>query len=316
MVVFLIRRLLLMVPVMAGVTAIAFSLLLLLPGDPALAILGEQNSQNKELYQTLRQELGLDRPIPIQYLSWVGRALRGDLGSSAYNRQAVGALIQNSLPPTLQLAAMAMAIALLIALPVGIVSAARPDSWIDRIGTVLALSGIAIPSFWLAILLIFALALKLRLLPPSGYVSPTQDLAQSLRLMAMPSFVLGVELAAVLTRQIRSAMLEVLHQDYVTTARAKGLSERGVLLKHALRNALIPVVTVIGVQTGRLFGGAVVIETMFSIPGMGRLAVTSIFFRDFPVVQGVVLVLAVAVLASNLVADVLYGLIDPRIRYA
>src|SRR5205823_1960999 len=209
-----------------GVTVIAFSLLMLLPGDPALAILGEQNSQNKELYQTLRRDLGLDQPIPIQYLSWVARALRGDLGSSAYNHQAVAYLIANSLPATLQFALMAMLIALLISLPVGIVSAARPGSWADRIGTVFALSGIAIPSFWLAILLIYLVALKLRLLPPSGYVSPTQDLGQSLRLMAMPAFVLGIELSAVLTRQIRSAMLEVLHQDYVTTARAKGLRER------------------------------------------------------------------------------------------
>lgn len=316
MLTYLVRRIALMVPVMAVVSMIAFSILLLLPGDPALAILGDRESQNKELYATLRQELGLDEPIPIQYLRWVGRVATGDFGKSAYNRQPVSDLIVASLWPTLQLSLLAMLLALAIAIPIGVLSAAWPNSWADIVGTVFAISGVAMPSFWLGILLIFALAVWLRLLPPAGYVSPIQDPLQSLRLMILPSLALGLGLAAVLTRQIRSAMLEVMHQDYITTARAKGLHRGTVIRKHALKNAMIPVITVVGVQIGRLFGGAVVIETIFSIPGMGRLAVQSIFFRDFPVVQGVVLVLALSVLLSNLVTDMLYGFIDPRIRYS
>jgi peptide/nickel transport system permease protein len=209
-----------------------------------------------------------------------------------------------------------MLIALLIAIPIGIVSAIRPGSWLDLVGTTIALSGVAIPNFLLGILLILLFALYLRVLPVGGYVPITQNPVESLRLMLLPALALGMGLAAVLMRQIRSAMLEVMNQDYVTTARAKGLSGRHVVLRHALKNALIPVITVVGVQIGRLAGGTVVIETIFQIPGMGKLAVASIFFRDFPVVQAEVLLIGTAILFSNLITDLMYGVLDPRVRYS
>jgi len=314
--VYILRRLLQMIPVLLLVSVIAFSILLLLPGDPALAILGPDRARDTQAYQALRQELGLDRPIPIQYASWLGRILTGDLGNSAHYQTPVSQLIGQSIGPTVQLAVSAMLIALIIAVPIGIISATRPGSWLDIVGTTFALSGVAIPNFLLGILLILLFALVLRVLPSGGYVPITQNPAESLRLMLLPAFALGAGLSAILMRQIRSAMLEVLNQDYVTTARAKGLSSRTVVVRHALANALIPVLTVIGVQIGRLMGGTVVIETIFAIPGMGKLAVGSIFFRDFPVVQAVVLILGTAILLSNLITDLLYGIIDPRVRYS
>jgi peptide/nickel transport system permease protein len=313
--VYILRRLLLMVPVIGLVSMIAFSIILLLPGDPAMAMLGPDKARDTALYQALRQELGLDKPIPMQYLSWLGKVVTGDLGTSARNQQPVRALLAQSVGPTVQLAATAMAIALLIAIPIGIISAVRPGSWLDVIGTTFALSGVAIPNFLLGILLILLFALVLRLLPAGGYVSPAQNPGESFKLMMLPAFALGTGLAAVLMRQIRSAMLEVMTQDYVTTARSKGLANRHVVVRHALKNALIPVITVVGVQVGRLMGGTVVIETIFSVPGMGKLAVASIFFRDFPVVQAVVLLMGMAILFSNLITDLLYGVLDPRVRY-
>jgi peptide/nickel transport system permease protein len=305
-----------MPPVLFVVSVVAFGIILLLPGDPAVAILGEERSHDRQAYESLRHELGLDQPIPVQYVNWVAHATRGDFGLSVRNRQPVGLLIVQSLGPTLQLSLMAMVIALAIAVPVGAISAARPNSKADVVGTTVAMSGIAIPSFLLGILLIFIFAIWLHVLPSAGYVEPTRNLEQSVRLMVLPSLALGLGLGAVLMRQIRSEMLEVLAQDFVTTARAKGLHERRVVFQHAFKNALIPVITLIGIHIGRLFGGAVVIESIFTVPGMGRLAVQSISFRDFPVLQAVVLVLAVAVLLSNLVTDLVYGLVDPRVRYS
>lgn len=314
--VYLLRRLLQMIPVLFLVSVIAFSIILLLPGDPALAILGPDRARDTQAYQAIRQELGLDRPIPVQYASWLGHILTGNLGISAHYQAPVSQLIAQSIGPTVQLALSALLIALIISVPVGIISATRPGSWLDIVGTTFALSGVAIPNFLLGILLILMFALVLRVLPSGGYVPITQNPVDSIRLMLMPAFALGAGLSAILMRQIRSAMLEVLHQDYVTTARAKGLSGQTVVVRHALSNALIPVLTVIGVQIGRLMGGTVVIETIFSVPGMGKLAVNSIFFRDFPVVQAVVLILGAAVLLSNLITDLLYGIVDPRVRYS
>jgi peptide/nickel transport system permease protein len=313
--IYVLRRLLLIPPVLALVSMIAFGIILLLPGDPAMAMLGEERSHDRVAYETLRSELGLDQPIPVQYVTWAGRALRGDFGLSARNQQPVGSLVVLSLGPTLELSLLALAIALIVAVPLGVLSAARPNSSFDLVGTTLALSGIAMPSFLVGILLIFAFGVWLHVLPTGGFVDPTRDPLASLRLMILPAVALGASLSAALMRQIRSEMLEVFGQDYVTTARAKGLAEQVVVVRHALRNALIPVITLIGVQIGRLFGGAVVIETIFAIPGMGRLAVQSIFLRDFPVVQAIVLVMALAVLLSNLVADMLYGVVDPRVAY-
>jgi len=309
------RRLLLMIPVVTLVSMIAFSIILLLPGDPALAILGPERARDTVAYQAIRTELGLDRSIPVQYLSWVSKMLVGDFGNSAHYQQPVTKLVGASIVPTVQLALMSMIIALVIALPVGIISAVKPGSWWDIIGTTVALSGVAIPNFLLGILLILLFALVLRWFPAGGYVPFTQNPSESIRLMLLPAFALGTGLAAVLMRQIRSAMLEVMTQDYVTTARSKGLSNRNVVIRHAMMNALIPVITVVGVQVGRLMGGTVVIETIFSVPGMGKLAVASIFFRDFPVVQAVVLLMGTAILFSNLITDLLYGVLDPRVRY-
>ncbi len=294
---------------------IAFSILMLLPGDPALAILGESRAQDREAYEALRRELRLDRPLALQYLDWVSKAVQGDLGRSTRDQQPVTQGILERLPATLLLTFCAMVLGLLIALPAGIISAVRPNSKADVIGTIFALSGVAIPHFWLGIVLIFVLAVWLRWLPPSGFASPLDNLGTSLRLMIMPAITLSTGIAAVIMRQVRSALIEVMRADYVTTARAKGLRELTVVQRHALRNALIPVVTVIGLQTGRLLGGAVVVESVFSIPGVGRLAVDAIYARDFPMVQGVIMVLATAVLVANLLTDILYAYIDPRIRY-
>jgi peptide/nickel transport system permease protein len=313
---FLARRAVTTIGVLLTVSVMAFSLVLLLPGDPALAILGDQQARDQKLYEALRAELGLNRPVALQYVHWATRAARGDLGRSVRTGHPVLGLVIERLAPTLQLSVLAMVVAVAIALPVGIVSAARPRSWADSAGSVFAMGGLGIPHFLLGILLIYVFAVWLQWLPPSGYAAPADGIRANVRLMLLPAATLGLGLAAVLMRQIRSALLDVLRQEYITTARSKGVSERRVVGIHALRNALVPVLTILGLQVGRLFGGAVVVETIFGIPGVGRLAVDSIFFRDFPVVQGIVLVLAIAVLLSNFVTDLLYALVDPRIRYA
>lgn len=311
----MVRRLLYFVPVLLLVTMVTFSVALLLPGDPALAYIGEANMRDRAMYEVMRRELGLDRPIPVQYAKWLGRVLRGDLGRSIRTREPALEGLLARFPVTLHLTAMAMLVALSIAVPVGVVSAIRPNSRADRMGTVLAMSGVAIPDFWLGIMLIYVFAVWLKVLPPSGYVPLSQGLWASALSMMLPAVALGMALAAVVMRQLRSSLIEVLQQEYVMVARAKGLGERLVVGRHALKNALIPVVTVIGLQTGRLFGGAVVVETIFALPGLGRLAADSIFFRDFPMLQGVVLILALAVLLANLFTDLLYAFLDPRIRY-
>lgn len=315
MTVFIARRLVGMVPVVVLISIISFSLVLLLPGDAALAILGEAGARDEARYLTLRDQLGLDDPIPVRYFDWVSSAVQGDLGTSIRTREPVAEAVLRRLTPTLHLTLFALIISLAVALPIGIVSAVRQRSWFDRAGTVFALAGLAIPNFWLGILLIYVFSIWIRWLPPSGFVPIWDDLVQSVRLLLMPSIALATGLTAIMMRQVRSAVLEVMREDYVTVARSKGLAEWRVINKHALRNALIPVLTVIGLQIGRLFGGSVTIEIVFSIPGMGRLAVDSIFFRDFVTLQAVMLVLALAVLVASLVTDMLYAVLDPRIRY-
>jgi peptide/nickel transport system permease protein len=278
---FILRRLLLMVPVVIVTTLIAFSLILLLPGDPALMMLGEQNATDTEAYRALRAELGLDQPIPIQYLQWLAKAAHGDFGYSLRDKLPVGQELASHALPTLELAVVALVLAVVIAVVAGSLSALKPNSALDVAATLVAFSGVAVPHFFLGILLIYAFSLGLRVLPPSGYVAPWDDLGQNVRLMILPSVTLGAGLAAVLTRQIRSALLEVMQQEYIVAARAKGLRERAVVLRHAFKNALIPISTIIGLQLGTLIGGAVITETIFSIPGMGRMIVDSIFFRDF-----------------------------------
>lgn len=312
---YILQRVIQMVPVMVLATIISFSIIFLLPGDPALLILGDQLASDRSVYEAKRAELGLDRPLPIQYFDWLGKTVRGDLGVSTRDRQPVAQGMRERLPITLQLAVMSMLLAIVIAIPAGIISALRPNSKWDIASSLVAFGGIAIPNFWFGILLIYLFAVTLRWLPPSGFVPFSQDPVQNLTRMLMPAFTLGLGLSAVLMRQTRSSLLEVLNQDYMTTARAKGLAQKVIVLRHALKNGLIPVVTVLGLQLGLVFGGSVITESIFSIPGIGRWAVDSITTRDFPVVQAVSLVMAVGVLLANLIADIAYAYIDPRIHY-
>jgi peptide/nickel transport system permease protein len=306
------QRLAATVPVLLLVTAGVFSLLHLTPGDPIDAMMAE--SVDTVAKASLRAELGLDRPLPLQYAAWMGRLLRGDLGRSIRNGEPVLESVSRRLRPSLQLALLAMGVSLLIAFPAGIVSAVRRNTAADRVSTTLALFGICMPNFLLALLLIFLFGVTLRWLPISGYVDPAEELVDGLRSLALPAVTLGLALAAVVTRTLRSSMLEALSEDYVRTARAKGLPEGRVIRGHVLRNALIPVVTVLGLQLGTLIGGAVITEYVFALPGVGRLVVDAVFARDYPLVQGVVLLIALGFIASNLLVDLLYGVIDPRIR--
>ena len=310
------KRLFGMIPVAFLITVIAFGLLYLLPGDPAMAILGEERAGNKAAYQALRTELGLDDPIYVQYGRWLGNLLRGDMGTSIRTNEPIADMVTRRLPVTIELGILAVLLGAAIALPTAVISAVRPGSKLDILGTLFAMGGVAMPSFWLGILLIFLLSLWLRLLPPSGYVSPLDDFGANLKMMIMPCIAMGTSLAAVIMRQARSALIEVLGEDYITTARSKGLKEKAVVGRHALKNALIPVVTVIGLQVGHILGGAVVTETVFAVPGLGRLLVDSIFFRDYPVVQAAVLIMALGVLVSSLATDLLYAYLDPKIKYA
>ena len=306
------RRLLATVPVLLLVTAGVFALLHLTPGDPVDAMMAE--SADASTKESLRRELGLDRPIAEQYAAWMGRLLRGDLGRSIRNGEPVLENVSRRIRPSLQLALLAMAIALTIAFPVAIASAVRHNTGVDRLGTTFALFGICMPNFLLALLLIFVFGVTLRWLPISGYLDPLDEGWSGLRSLILPAVTLGLALAAVITRTLRSSLLEALAEDYVRTARAKGLSEWVVIRGHVLKNALIPVVTVLGLQLGTLIGGAVITEYVFALPGIGRLVVDAVFARDYPLVQGVILPIALGFIVSNLLVDLLYGYIDPRIR--
>lgn len=312
---YLVRRLLQVIPVLWLVTVISFAIILLVPGDAAVALLPEDALRDEELYQYYRRELGLDLPLPVQYLNWVGKLLQGNLGVSFRNQQPVLEGIAQRLGPTIELSLLSMLVSMGVGLPMGIISAIKPNSKIDAAGTVFVLAGVATPNFWLGIMLILVASVWLRWLPAGGYVPFIESPLANLKLMVMPAITLGTALAAITMRQTRSALLEVLQQEYITTARAKGLGALVVIIRHALKNAFIPVVTIIGLQMGRLFGGTVIVESVFGIPGIGRLAMDSIFGHDIPMVQGVMLLMAIAVLISNLVTDILYVYLDPRIRY-
>ncbi|HEX9479822.1 MAG TPA: ABC transporter permease [Methylomirabilota bacterium] len=309
----ILRRLAATVPVLLLVTAGVFALIHLTPGDPIDAMMAE--SVDDTVKRELRRDLGLDRPLYLQYATWMGRLLQGDLGRSIRNREPVIENVSRRIKPSLQLAGLAMAISLLVATPIGILSAARRNSTIDRVGTSFALFGICMPNFLIALLLIFVFGVTLRWLPISGYVDPLEEPWDGLRSLTLPAITLGLALAAVITRTLRSSMLEALSEDYIRTARAKGLSDGAVVRRHALKNALIPVVTVLGLQLGTLIGGAVITEYVFALPGVGRLVVDAVFARDYPLVQGVVLLIALGFILSNLAVDLLYGFIDPRIRH-
>jgi len=306
------RRVAVLVPTLFFVSVLIFSLQQLLPGDPAVILAGEDRDPNVVAY--LHKKLHLDEPLPLRYFYWAAGVLRGDLGESLRVQEPVLDLVLEKLPVTVQLASMAIIIAILIGVTAGVVSAVKKDTAWDYAANALALWGLSTPNFWLGILLILLFAVQLGWLPASGYVSPFEDLRANLAAMIMPAFVLGNAFAAVLMRHTRSAMLQVLSADYIRTARAKGLAERVVVLKHALRNALIPVITLGALGFGELLGGTVLTETVFTIPGFGKLVVDAVFNRDYAVVQGVVLVTATAFITLNLVADLAYFLVNPRMR--
>lgn len=312
MLTYFLKRLAAVIPTVFFVSVMIFSLQQLLPGDPAVILAGEDQDQSTVAY--LREKMHLDEPLPVRYGYWISGVMRGDFGESLRIQQPVRQLILDKLPVTLQLAAMAMMIALLIGIPAGIVSAVAKDSAWDYLANIFALWGLSTPNFWLGILMILLFSVSLGWLPASGYVSPGENLKENLLSMIMPAFVLGNAIAAVLMRHTRSAMLQVLNADYVRTARAKGLKENKVVLKHALRNAIMPIITLGALEFGTLLSGAVLTEQVFSIPGFGKLIVDAVFNRDYAVVQGVVLFTSTVYIVLNLLADMAYFLVNPRLR--
>lgn len=312
---YFVRRILQMIPVLGIITFMVYALMFAIPGDPVLALVGPGESLDAEQMEAVRQEYNLDEPVIVQYGIWLGRALQGDLGRSTQNYRPVTEELKVRARVTLQFGLVAWILAIVIGVPAGIVSAVYRGKPVDFIATIFSIAGVAIPNFWLGIMAILYFGVILGWLPTQGYVDIFVDPVEGLRHMVLPAFALGITSWALIMRQSRSAMLEVLAQDYVRTANAKGLSKRSVIWIHALRNALLPVVTVFGLQTGRIFAGSVVIETLFGIPGMGQFMVQAIFARDFMSVQGAVLLMALAVLIANLLTDLIYAWLDPRIRY-
>jgi len=311
---FILRRFLAIIPVLFLVSIIIFSLINVIPGDAARLFLGEEAPP--EAVAALRHELGLDQPVYVQYLRWVGGMLHGDFGYSFKDHRPVLATVLEKIPVTGELTAASLLVAWTIAIPAGAVAAWRQRTVVDYSASAAALAGLSIPNFWLGIMLIYLFAVHLHWLPASGWIPLTQDVVHNLRALVMPACVLGLVLSAVVMRQLRSSMIEVLSADFVRTAKAKGLGGWIVVVRHALRNAVIPVITVMGIQMGTLLGGAVVTETIFAVPGLGQLAVNSIYGRDYPMLEGVVLFSALAILLINLAVDILYSVIDPRIKLA
>jgi ABC-type dipeptide/oligopeptide/nickel transport system permease component len=311
---YVLRRLVLMLPVAFLVTVGVFMLIHLSPGDPALVILGEDRTP--DAIAQVHRELGLDRPLYAQYVIWAGRIARGDWGRSITTHEPVWSAITDRLPATLELGIAALLWSLAVAIPLGTIAAVRRGSIVDRVATGVAVFGVSVPNFFIGIVLIFVLSVTARIFPFGGYVSLAQDPLESLRHVALPAIALGTAGTAINMRFTRSSMIEVLNLDYIRTARAKGNSWRRVVFIHALKNALIPVVTIVGLQIGGIIEGAVVTETVFTWPGVGRLAVESIYNRDYTVVQGVVLLAAFSYMFANLAVDLLYGWLDPRISYA
>jgi len=312
---YLLGRLVWCVPVMLGASVLIFVLLRFLPGDVVDIILGSEGSATPEVRETIRRLFGLDQPIYVQYFVWLGAVLRGDLGSSLRTSEPVAGLLLSRLPITIELAVLSVAISVLLAVPLGVVAAVKRGGPVEHVARLVGLIGLSLPNFWLATMLILVASLGFGWLPSLNYVNPLRDPIENLKQMLMPSVSLALALMAIVLRMTRSAMLEVLGQEYVKTARAKGLGERAVLMGHALKNAMIPVVTVVGIQMGTLFGSTVVIEQIFGLPGMGWTFVNGIYQRDYPTVQGAVLMLALTFVLVNLIVDVMYAYLDPRIRY-
>jgi peptide/nickel transport system permease protein len=298
--------------VLLGSSVVIFGLIHLVPGDPARATLGPNGSP--AAIAALHTRLGLDQPVPYQYYLWLGHALHGDFGTSILLNQSVGSLLGERLPVTLLLGTYALLFALVLSIPASVISATRKNTASDYLSRLVALLGVAMPSFWVGLMLILLFAVYLQLLPAFGYAPPTPDLWSHFRHMVLPSIALGASYAALVFEMNRSSLIEVLQQDYVRTARASGIAERLVIFKYAMRNALIPTITVIGIQVGFLMSGAVLVEAVFAIPGMGRLLIDAVLARDYPVVQGVMLVTVLIFVVANLAVDGLYAVIDPRIR--
>jgi ABC-type dipeptide/oligopeptide/nickel transport system permease component len=310
---YILRRLLLMIPVAFLVSVIVFVLLRITPGDPVLIFAGEE--RDPAALEALRHEYGLDQPLPVQYVVWAEHAIRGDLGRSLRTRQPVMQAILERLPKTLELGAAALLLSIGVALLVGTLAALRRNSPLDLIATGFTIAGVSLPNFYLGIILILVFSLVFRVLPPGGYADFVTDPVDNLKRLILPAITLATASLAINLRQVRSSLLDVLSQDYLRTARAKGLGERAVVLRHAMKNSLIPVVTIFGLQIGALLDGAIITETIFFWPGVGRLAVDSIGGRDYPVVQAIVLMSALAFMVSTLAVDILYAWLDPRISY-
>jgi len=309
---FLVRRALISIVTLVVISLVVFTGVRMIPGDPARVMAG--TDADEAGLEEIREKYGLKDPVPVQYLRWVGLALTGDLGESIRTRQSVAWTVAIKLPITMELAGFAILIAIAVAIPAGVLAAVRRNSVWDLLASGISLCGVSVPNFWLGIMLILLISVRLGWLPASGFVPFWEDPLGNLQRMIMPAFVLGTALAAVLMRQTRNSMIEVLSADYIRTARAKGLAGRAVVFRHAIRNGLIPVVTVLGLQMGALMGGAVVTEQIFVVPGFGRLVVEAVFTRDYPLVQGVVLITASAYVLVNLAVDVSYSFLNPRIR--
>ena len=315
------KRTLLFIPTLLLVTIVIFVLLRVVPGDPAVMLLsgggdgGEEEDYTQEQLAQLRAKLGTDKPIPIQYVLWAGNMLRLDFGESFFYETPVSEDLALKFPVTLELALLATILAIIVAVPMGVVSAIKQDTIADYATRLITIAGVAMPNFWLAILIIFFLVLTFGWMPPIVYVSLWEDPVSNLKQMFFPALALGFSNMAFIARITRSAMLEVFREDYIRTARSKGLGEWVVVFRHALKNALLPVVTISGYEFGRLLGGTVIIEVIFMVPGMGRLLITSIFHRDFPEIQAIIVLITVSVLVLNMALDLLYAWLNPRIRY-
>jgi peptide/nickel transport system permease protein len=312
MVAYILKRLAQGVAVLLLITAIVFLVVYLIPGDPAAVVLG--HAATPENVARVRHEMGLNKPVAVRYGIWLQHMAEGDLGNSILSKQPVWTLIGRAFPITAYLSLFAMLIAILIAVPTGVLAAMKRNTWVDLVCTTWAFLGVSIPSFWLAIVLVYVFGVELHWVPLQGYIKPQKDLIGSLKTMILPAFTLGVFVSGPLMRYLRSSVLQTLSQDFVLVARAKGLSERRVVAGYVLRNSLIPFVTALGVYLGYLVGGAVIVENVFALPGMGDLAVSAIGNRDIPVIQGVVLVVAVAIVLINIVVDIVHSMLDPRIR--
>lgn len=317
---YLLRRLLISIPVLLGITIATFAIINKAPGDPIDSLVSPEAAAalGPEWAKQQREALGLNKPLPVRYVLWAGEVLKGNLGYSLKDRQPINQKIAERIWPTLKLMSMALLISLLIAIPLGIISAIRQYSWIDYLSTILGFTAVSIPSFFLALAAIYLLSLKLKWLPSSGMytVGGQASFFDSFSHLILPATVLGLAEAAPLIRYTRSSMLEVIRQDYVNTARAKGLHERTVIWRHALRNALIPLITIVALNLPRLLGGTVIIEAVFAWPGMGTLAITAVQSRDYPIIMAINLITAIMILISNLLADLIYAIVDPRIKYA